>query len=975
MGTLNVRGCNMEEKKCMIVDMFKERKLDILSLSESKVKGEGVREWEGERVIVSGVPERCRAREGVAVMIKGSLWGSVKEYKCINSRMLWVRIKVAGERIVFVCVYGPGMERSENEREAFWECLNECLSGFNENERIVILGDMNAKVGDRAKDGVLGKHGVPGVNENGERLVEMCTERRMIIGNTWFKKRMIHKYTREGENGQERSLIDYVLVDEKSKSLLEDVNVYRGAAGGMSDHYLVEAKVKMKGFFIRERKEMLGGRVVKVSELEKVEVREAFKQLVMSEWEKVRNARVLSVEEEWKLFKCSIMECAARVCGYKSIGTKSKRSAWWDDEIKELVKEKRKLFEEYTKSKKESDKQEYKRKKQEVKGVTRQKKNTIDERDGIRLSKYFKENKKLFWNGVNGQRKKKEQMSMRVKDSEGNVMTEPTGVKRRWSEYFEQLLNVDDGRRAELTEVRVGGGNETVNIDMDVRVDDVRKAVKKLKKGKSPGVDGITSEMLKYGGECLLEWLTRVCKVCVSEEKVPNDWIRAIIVPLYKGKGDRSDCKNYRGISLLSIPGKVYGRIVIERIRSLTEGMIGEEQCGFRSGRGCVDQVFVMKQMSEKFVDKSKCLYVAYMDLEKAYDRIDRDAMWRVLSMYGINGQLLKAVQSLYTGSEACVRVCREEGEWFEVGVGLKQGCVMSPWLFNLFMDGVMREVREKVDDVGATMWDARRNCEWKVEWLMFADDTVLIGDSEEKLERLVHEFERVCGRRKLKVNVTKSKTMKIGKNVEENEMNVHLNNRRMDEVDTYRYLGVDISNDSGMSEEVNHRIGEARKACGALKDLWKKRHISREAKVGMYEGIIEPSLLYGCEAWTLKLHERKRIEAVEMNCLRNICGLRRIDRVPNVEIRRRCGKNVSVGQRMDQGLLRWFGHVERMGDERLAKRVYESNVRGVRRRGRPRKCWINGVKETLERKGLNIEEAKVSVQDRSEWRSICRGV
>ena len=159
------------------------------------------------------------------------------------------------------------------------------------------------------------------------------------------------------------------------------------------------------------------------------------------------------------------------------------------------------------------------------------------------------------------------------------------------------------------------------------------------------------------------------------------------------------------------------------------------------------------------------------------------------------------------------------------------------------------------------------------------------------------------------------------------------------------------------------------------MKDLWKRRHISNEAKVGMYEGIIEPSLLYGSEAWTLKLHERKRIEAVEMNCLRNICGLRRIDRVPNVEIRRRCGKNVSVGQRIDQGLLRWFGHVERMGDDRLAKRVYDSNVRGMRRRGRPRKCWIDGVNETLERKGLTIEEAKVSVQDRSEWRCICRGV
>ena len=109
------------------------------------------------------------------------------------------------------------------------------------------------------------------------------------------------------------------------------------------------------------------------------------------------------------------------------------------------------------------------------------------------------------------------------------------------------------------------------------------------------------------------------------------------------------------------------------------------------------------------------------------------------------------------------------------------------------------------------------------------------------------------------------------------------------------------------------------------------------------------------------------------MNCLRNICDLRRIDRVPNVEIRR-CGKNVSVSQRIDQGVLRWFRHVERMGDERMAKTVCESNVRGVRRRGRPRKCWMDGVKEVLARKGLNIQ-ANVSMQDRNEWRSICRGV
>lgn len=975
VGCLNVRGCGADEKKCMIADMFKERKMDVLALSETKVKGKGEREWESERLVVSGVSERCRAREGVAVMIKRSLWGSVVEYKCVSSRLLWVRMKVAGERIVIVGVYGPGMERSENEREVFWESLNECLSTFDDNERIVVLGDLNAKVGDRGVDGVIGKYGVPGVNENGERLVEVCIERRLSVGNTWFQKRMIQKYTREGENGQERSLIDYVLVDERSKRFLEDVNVYRGAAGGMSDHYLVEAIVRMKGVVKREREEVNGKRVVRVCELEKAEVREAFVVLIVNEWERIRNTRVLSVEEEWETFKSIVMACAARVCGYKSIGRKKQGSAWWDEEVKELVREKRRLFELYVTDRSERSREEYREKKQEVKRVTRQKKNESDERDGMNLSRRFRENKKLFWSDVNRKRKQRDQMSMKVRDSDGNMINEESGVKERWTEYFEWLLNVDDGRRAELTESGLEGIHEYANEEFEVSVDDVRKAVNKLKKGKSPGVDGITSEMLKCGGECLLEWLRRVCNVCLLNEKVPNDWMRAIIVPIYKGKGDRSDCRNYRGISLLSIPGKVYGRILIEKVRSMTEGLIGEEQCGFRSGRGCVDQVFVLKQMSEKCVDKNKSLYVAYMDLEKAYDRIDREAMWRVLGMYGINGQLMKAVQSLYEKSEACVRVCREEGDWFEVGVGLRQGCVMSPWLFNLFMDAVMKEVREKAGDVGVMLRDVRQNVEWKVEWLMFADDTVLVGDSEEKLERLVQEFGRVCQRRKLAVNVTKSKVMKVGKNGEENEMNVSLNNRRMEEVETYRYLGVDVSNDGGVGDEVNHRIGEAKKAWGALKDLWKKRYVSREAKVGMYEGIVEPSLLYGCEVWSLKVRDRKRIEAVEMECLRNICGVRRVDRVSNVEVRRRCGKNVSVGQRMDQGVLRWFGHVERMGDDRMAKRVYESDVRGVRRRGRPRKCWMDGVKEVLARKGLNIQEARVSVQDRNEWRSVCRGV
>ena len=136
-------------------------------------------------------------------------------------------------------------------------------------------------------------------------------------------------------------------------------------------------------------------------------------------------------------------------------------------------------------------------------------------------------------------------------------------------------MNVVDERRGELTESGLGVMLELAIGELEISVGDDRKAVKKLQGGKSPGVDGITSEMLKCGCECLLEWLMRACNVCVYEEKVLNDWMRAITVPIYKGKDDRSKCENYRRISLLSIPGEVYGRFLKERVCSLTEGVIG----------------------------------------------------------------------------------------------------------------------------------------------------------------------------------------------------------------------------------------------------------------------------------------------------------------------------------------------------------------------------------------------------------------
>ena len=142
--------------------------------------------------------------------------------------------------------------------------------------------------------------------------------------------------------------------------------------------------------------------------------------------------------------------------------------------------------------------------------------------------------------------------------------------------------------------------------------------------------------------------------------------------------------------------GKVYGRVLINRIRDTTENVIAKVQSGFRRGRGCTDQIFTVRQICEKYLGKCKDVYFAFLDLEKAYDRVDRDVMWNVLRLYGIGGRLLQGVKSLYVGSKDCVRVGNEVSEWFPETVGLRHGCVMLPWLFNLYIDGVVREVNVK---------------------------------------------------------------------------------------------------------------------------------------------------------------------------------------------------------------------------------------------------------------------------------------
>ncbi len=131
---------------------------------------------------------------------------------------------------------------------------------------------------------------------------------------------------------------------------------------------------------------------------------------------------------------------------------------------------------------------------------------------------------------------------------------------------------------------------------------------------------------------------------------MPDEWKKAVIVQLHKGKGNKDECNNNRCISLLSVPGKIYGRILTERSMQITEKIVSDEQGGFRRRKSCVDQIFTIKMLTEEYLGKGKKLYAAFMDLEKAYDRVDGEAFWNVLKIYGVEEQLMEVIKAFNRG-------------------------------------------------------------------------------------------------------------------------------------------------------------------------------------------------------------------------------------------------------------------------------------------------------------------------------------
>ncbi|KAG6930003.1 hypothetical protein G0U57_004624, partial [Chelydra serpentina] len=163
------------------------------------------------------------------------------------------------------------------------------------------------------------------------------------------------------------------------------------------------------------------------------------------------------------------------------------------------------------------------------------------------------------------------------------------------------------------------------------------------------------------------------------------------IVTLYKNKGDRSDCNNYRGISLLSVVGKVFARVILNRLQKLADRVYPESQCGFRAGRSTTDMVFSLRQLQEKCREQHKPLLLAFIDLTEAFDLVNRDGLFKILAKIGCPPKLLSVIQSFHDNMKGTVLYDGSSSDAFDIHSGVKQGCVLAPTLFGIFFAALLK--------------------------------------------------------------------------------------------------------------------------------------------------------------------------------------------------------------------------------------------------------------------------------------------
>lgn len=420
------------------------------------------------------------------------------------------------------------------------------------------------------------------------------------------------------------------------------------------------------------------------------------------------------------------------------------------------------------------------------------------------------------------------------------------------------------------------------------------------------------------------------------------------------------ECSNWRGITILNVVNKVIAQVLHHRIFKVLEQNMRPEQAGFRPNKSCIDHINSLRVIVEQSAEMRAPLYLIFIDFERAFDCLDQSAIWKVLRCYGVPEKMIRLIKALYDDAKCLVLHEGLKSNHISVKTGVRQGCILSPLLFNLVLDAIMRQSISTNNGIHLGL-------QTRLNDLDYADDICLLSQSYSELQQKINNISLNAAKVGLKINIRKTKSMRLNTN---NEQPFKLLDKPLDDVESFCYLGSIIDKSGGSSADILNRIIKATQAFGALDRIWRSSNISVRTKIKLFNSNVKSTLLYGCETWNLTCQEAQTIQSFVNRCLRRILKIFWPNTISNDELWFKTRQPMIV-QTIKLRKYGWIGHTLRKPSTDITRKALDFNPQGSRRRGRPRNTWRRNVKNELMSENTTWEQMKAIAQDRVRWNSF----
>ena len=916
---------------------------------------------------------------GVGVALSARAEAALIDWIPINSRLCAVRlessIKVRRNRrekrcLFVISAYAPTDCSPDAIKDEFYHQLTVLLQKARSTDIVVLAGDLNAQVGrlGTEESRLGGRWGLVGRRtDNGDRLLQLCTDHNLFLASTNFRHSHRRCATwRPPSASQAWTQIDHIAISYRWRGCVQDCRSF-WSTYLESDHALVCANLTL----------LFSGR--RIDHHQRIDVSKLVATSVASKYRAELASRLAtippkSIDEHWLHLHDAMKMASKAACGF------AKRPAykhWVSSGSLQLMEARRS-----TPGDREFDHKRRLLRNEIGQSLRKDREAWWSERANEMEAAAASGNCRKLFQLIRATGSKKSGVSETIYEDDGMPITNISRRLGRWAEFFEGQFNWP---AAPATSTSLSCPPWPVTTDPPNEAE-VLKELQLLKRYKSPGPDDLPPALFKDGGDFLTKELTVLFGKVWEQESVPTSWNESIVVPIFK-KGSRCSCNNYRGISLLPIASKLLASVILRRLFKTRERLTREEQAGFRSGRGCIDHIFTLRQMLEHRHTYRRPTIVVFLDIRAAFDSLDRTVLWDCLLKKGVPEKFINILKALYTNTSGRVRAYNHLSPLFHSSSGVRQGCPISPFLFNFAIDDILETALMDVSNGGVDLLPGERLLD-----LEYADDIVLLCDNAQGMQSALNQL--AISVRRYGMCFAPSKCKVLLQDWQDSNPVLTLDGEQIEVVEKFVYLGSYISAGGGVSDEIDARIMKARAAYANLGHLWRLRDVSLAVKGRIYNASVRAVLLYACETWPLRVEDVRRLSVFDHRCLRRIADIQWQHHVSNAEVRHRVfGRrdDNSIGVTILKHRLRWLGHVLRMSSQRLPRRALfaDSGTGWKKRRGGQCMTWCRGMKESC--KGLAsvgpsrlpgwgprdgatqwLETLSDMAQNRSQWRSCC---